>query len=62
MAATITCTHLGSEVSWNPQSSTLDCPSHGSRFKPDGSVLTGPAKRPLRALKVTEENGRLKVT
>lgn len=42
------CTHLGGVLRWNDAEESWDCPLHGSRFAPDGTVLEGPATCPLR--------------
>jgi Rieske Fe-S protein len=42
------CTHLGCKVHWNSVETSWDCPCHGSRFRPDGTVIEGPAIAALR--------------
>ena len=41
------CPHLGGIVEWNNSDLAWECPLHGSRFAPDGSLLEGPATRGL---------------
>lgn len=48
------CTHLGCTVHWVAAENRFKCPCHGSQFAADGSVLHGPAERPLERLPVSK--------
>jgi cytochrome b6-f complex iron-sulfur subunit len=50
-AISTVCTHLGCLVKNTAEG--FECPCHGSRFAPDGSVTKGPAPLPLPWRKVT---------
>jgi glycine/D-amino acid oxidase-like deaminating enzyme/nitrite reductase/ring-hydroxylating ferredoxin subunit len=52
-ALSATCTHLGCTVRFNDAERAWECPCHGSRFAVDGTVLQGPANRPLERRDVT---------
>jgi cytochrome b6-f complex iron-sulfur subunit len=55
-----TCTHLGCVVATTEIG--FDCPCHGSRFDAEGTVLGGPAPRPLAWFKLEmSPNGELEV-
>ncbi|MGW2472554.1 FAD-dependent oxidoreductase [Streptomyces sp. NPDC001665] len=54
-AVSARCTHLGCLVAFNEAETAWECPCHGSRFGVDGSVLQGPAVRPLEALDLDGE-------
>jgi cytochrome b6-f complex iron-sulfur subunit len=45
------CTHLGCIVRLQADT-TYQCRCHGSRFTADGTVINGPATRPLRFLRL----------
>ncbi|HVT91625.1 MAG TPA: ubiquinol-cytochrome c reductase iron-sulfur subunit [Bryobacteraceae bacterium] len=53
------CTHLGCAYRWDEQDGNFLCPCHNSRFSKDGSVLSGPAPRPLDRYAVRTEGARL---
>jgi cytochrome b6-f complex iron-sulfur subunit len=46
-AVSAVCTHLGCITQWKPEADMIACPCHGSKFKPDGIKIEGPAPRPL---------------
>ncbi len=50
-AMSLVCTHLGCIVKQAPDG--FECPCHGSRFAPDGSVSKGPAPKSLPCLRIT---------
>jgi cytochrome b6-f complex iron-sulfur subunit len=46
-AVSAVCTHLGCITQWKPDLNQIACPCHGSKFKPEGTKIEGPAPRPL---------------
>jgi Rieske Fe-S protein len=64
VAYTAICTHTGCDVTdWLPDPGLLYCPCHFTKYDPrDGArVVDGPAPRPLPALPLRIEEGRLVV-
>jgi len=47
------CTHLGCITQWKPENGLIECPCHGSKFKPDGVKVAGPAPLPLPHFQIT---------
>jgi Rieske Fe-S protein len=51
------CPHAKCIVDWNNAEKSWDCPCHGSRFAPNGALLTGPATTGLTQIKWEDIEG-----
>ena len=61
-AMSAVCSHLGCLTVWKQESGTISCPCHGSTFQRDGSIIAGPAPKPLIWLKMwMTDDGELMV-
>lgn len=58
-ALSAVCTHQGCIVDWDRDTLLVRCPCHGSVFKPDGSVVEGPAPAPLFSVPVVIRDGQI---
>ncbi len=55
------CTHMQCTVAYNALNITFDCPCHDSSYEIDGSVIGGPAIRPLRMFPISSDGGNLTI-
>jgi Rieske Fe-S protein len=51
-AVSAVCTHKGATLKYDDKAKLFACPSHGSKFNVDGSNAGGPAKSPVKSLKL----------
>lgn len=56
------CTHQGCTVGYSASAKQIACPCHGARYSLDGTVLNGPANRPLTKYTVTLNNNTLTIS
>lgn len=55
------CTHRYCQTHWDKESQSWSCPCHGSRFKADGAVARGPARKPLAKVDFHIEDGEIRL-
>ncbi|GHB48622.1 QcrA and Rieske domain-containing protein [Mongoliitalea lutea] len=60
-ALTSVCTHSGCDRNWSFSNNVFVCSCHNSRFNPDGSVINGPAARPLQSFPITRDGNILTI-
>ncbi|HZW56599.1 MAG TPA: Rieske 2Fe-2S domain-containing protein [Nitrososphaerales archaeon] len=59
-ALSMLCTHVCCQCNYDPGSTEIFCPCHGSLFDQNGSVLRGPASLPLPAIQLrVDESGNV---
>ena len=56
------CTHLGCAYHWDEEIQSFLCPCHSSVFALDGSVVSGPAPRPLDRFVSKTVGGKLLIS
>jgi menaquinol-cytochrome c reductase iron-sulfur subunit len=56
------CTHLGCAYHWDEEIKSFLCPCHNSVFAMDGSVISGPAPRPLDRFVSKTVGGKLLIS
>lgn len=54
------CSHLGCELTYNPDEKSFDCPCHGSRYNIMGNVIDGPAIEDIAVQQVTTKEESVK--
>ena len=60
-AMSSSCAHLGCSVSFNRDKGQFLCPCHNGVFGIDGTVVSGPAPKPLEPLAVRVDRARVLV-
>ena len=58
-ASTLVCTHNGCKPAVPNAEGVMACPCHGAQFAADGSVVKGPAKKPLAGIKIEVKAGKV---
>jgi len=58
-ATSSVCTHAGCDVEYDQGLGHIRCPCHGSQFGIDGHNVKGPARRPLKEYRVSNDQGRV---
>ncbi len=55
------CTHRQCTVGYDRDKKRIVCPCHGSNYALDGTVLNGPAERPLQVFEATLDDQKSRI-
>ena len=61
VAVAATCPHAGDQILYRRRQNKFQCPSHGSVFEADGTLLEGPSQRGLQHFRVTQTGNVLHI-
>jgi cytochrome b6-f complex iron-sulfur subunit len=61
IAVSSACTHQGTTVQFQASQNRFNCPNHNSNFNLNGSVINGPASRPLTQYQTSLSGSSLRV-
>jgi cytochrome b6-f complex iron-sulfur subunit len=59
LAINTKCTHQGCAVEWHGDKNKFICPCHGAEYSSSGSIVRGPASKPLETYPVKVEAGSI---
>jgi nitrite reductase/ring-hydroxylating ferredoxin subunit len=60
-AFNLSCPHQNTALKWQPEDTQFQCPKHHSRYRPDGTFISGRATRGMDRLGLRHEGGNIVV-
>lgn len=55
----LSCPHQNTALRWHPDDEQFECPKHHSRYKPDGTFISGRATRSMDRFKVRQDGEKI---
>ncbi len=60
-AFNLSCPHQNTALKWQPEDTQFQCPKHHSRYRPDGTFISGRATRGMDRFGLRHEGGNIVV-
>ena len=55
----LSCPHQNTALRWHPDDEQFECPKHHSRYRPDGTFISGRATRSMDRFKVRQNGDKI---
>ncbi len=55
----LSCPHQNTALRWHPDDEQFECPKHHSRYRPDGTFISGRATRSMDRFKVRQDGDKI---